>query len=75
MASAPTAYAKDTQPILPDALYPYSAFIRCAGVPKSKIREAKLAGIELETIDSGRRKYVLGHVGIAFIQAMAKRGI
>ena len=67
-----TAYAKDTQPIHPECLYPYAAFIRCAGVPKSKIREAHLQGLELPTIKTGRRKYVRGVDGIAFIEQLAQ---
>ena len=72
MPFTPTAYAKDTEPIHPESLYPYQCFIRCSGVSKSKIREAMLQGIIIKTIDSGRRKYVRGVDGIAFINKLAE---
>ena len=67
-----TAYAKDTEPIHPGSIYPYQSFIRCGGVSKSKIREARLQGLVLKTFDTGRRKYVRGVDGIAFIEQLSK---
>jgi len=69
-----TAYACDTRPIFPDAIYPYQAYIRDSGVSKTKIREARLQGVMLKTIDCGRRKYVRGRDGIDFIEQLAALG-
>ena len=74
MARSQTAYAADTEPIRPECLYPYNAFIRAAGLPKTRIREARLQGLVLPTIATGKRKYVRGVDGIAFIEALANLG-
>jgi hypothetical protein len=72
MATSPTAYAANTQPIHPESIYPYAAYIRCSGITKTRIREARLQGIVLKTINAGRRKYVRGVDGIAFIEAISR---
>lgn len=74
MASSSTAYAANTKPIHPESLYPYGAFIRCSGLSKTRIREARLQGLELVTVDAGRRKFVRGADGILFIQQLAELG-
>ena len=58
-------------PIYPDVLYPYRAFQIAAGIGPTKIREARLAGIELAVIQVGRRKYAEGHAIQAFLKAIA----
>ena len=72
MASSSTAYAANTKPIHPESLYPYAAFIRCSGITKTRIREARLQGLELPTVDAGRRKFVRGADGIEYIKQLAE---
>jgi len=74
MGTHPTAYASDTQPIHPGSLYPYAAFIRCSGITKSRIREARLQGVDIPTIEVGRRLFIRGSDGIAYIQQLATLG-
>ena len=72
MASSPTAYAENTIGIDPDFLYTYNGFIRCSGITKSRIREARLQGIPLPSINVGRRIFVPGARAIEFIETLAK---
>ena len=74
MASSPTAYAANVKPIHPESLYPYAAFIRCSGITKTRIREARLQGLKIQTVDAGRRKFVRGADGIKFIEQLAELG-
>ena len=74
MSISPTAYAVNTKPIHPESLYPYAAFIRCSGITRTRIREARLQGLKLPTVDAGRRKFVRGADGIIFIQQLAELG-
>ena len=71
MSVSPTAYAANTKPIHPETLYPYAAYIRCSGITKTRIREARLQGLELVTVDAGRRKFVRGVDGIEFIERLS----
>ncbi|MEO1497866.1 MAG: hypothetical protein AAFV43_12020 [Planctomycetota bacterium] len=66
-----TARAEETSFIDPNRLYTYVGFIKASGVAKSRIREARLRGIQLETINAGRRKFVPGRCGIEFIERLA----
>lgn len=64
--------AANTKPIHPESIYPYNAFIRCSGISQSRIREARLQGLLLKTVDVGRRKFVRGFDGIEFIQSLSE---
>ena len=46
--------ASNTEPLHPDSLYPYSAFIRAAGFSQSRIREARLRGVTSHTSQVAR---------------------
>ncbi len=56
---------------MPFVLYTYSGFIRCSGISKTRIREARLMGHPLATIKVGKRLYVRGSDGIAFVETLA----
>lgn len=71
--SSPTAYAADTSGIVPSVLYTLSGFIRTSGVSKSRISTERLQGNVLKTVKAGRRVFVRGEDGIAFIEAIANR--
>lgn len=68
---APTAYAQDTSLIVPGVLYTLAGFIRASGISKSRISAERLAGNELRTVRAGRRVFVRGEDGIAFIERIA----
>jgi hypothetical protein len=68
------AYSATTEAILPDALYPISAFIRASGVSKTRIREARLMGDPLPTLEYGKRLFVKGDSGIEWILRRAEAG-
>lgn len=72
MSAHVPAYASNTEPIHPDSLYPYAAFVRCSGMTKSRIRELRLQGLPLPTIEVGRRLFIPGAAGIAYIRQAAE---
>lgn len=74
MGRTSTAHAKNTQPILPDAVYPLDAYHRDSGITRQRKRDAEKQGVKLKVMQVGRRKFVLGRDGIAFIQALAALG-
>ena len=55
----------------PSKYYPIETFKADAGVGRTTIKRASLAGIELPTEIIGRRKYVDGQRGIEFLKAVA----
>ncbi|WP_428305510.1 hypothetical protein [Lacipirellula sp.] len=57
--------------ICPERLYPLRAFQEASGIGSTRMREGRLAGIHLPTIDVGRRKFVRGSDGIPYIEALA----
>lgn len=58
--------------IAPERLYPLKGFYAASGITPARRTEARRAGIELPTIDVGRRKFVDGHVGIQYIKQLAE---
>lgn len=70
MTSA-TTEAANTSFLAPERLYTYPGFITSSGISKSRIREARLMGIPLVTMKVGKRLYVRGSDGIAFIETLA----
>lgn len=66
-----TAYARDTDFLSPEHLYPYDTWIRRSGIAKSRIREARQNGVSLPTLKVGKRLYVRGSDGIEFIEKLA----
>lgn len=66
------ALAIDVAPIEPLSLYPLGTFHRASGISPTRARAAKREhGIELPTIDVGRRKFVRGSDAIEFIERLA----
>ena len=55
----------------PENLYSLAEFIRCSGLSYSRIRRAAKGGLEIPTIAVGRRKFVEGSSGIAYIRQLA----
>lgn len=74
MSKHATAYAEETTHINPSCLYTYNGFIKASGIAKSRIREARLQGLKLETFPVGRRQFVQGAKGIDFIIKLAELG-
>ena len=67
------SYAANTEGIRPDTLYPLAAFTRASGVSKTKMREARLMGLPLPVLECGKRLYVRGAEGIAWIERLAEK--
>lgn len=72
LMSRQTAYVADTQPLLPDAVYPLEAWIRCSGITRARMRDARQAGIELKIREVGKRRFVFGRDGNDFILRLAE---
>ncbi|QDU87199.1 hypothetical protein Pla175_05560 [Pirellulimonas nuda] len=68
-----TAYAKDTQPLHPEACYPLAAWCKAAGVSKTRIHEAKLLGVPLPTFTVGKRVYIQGADGIEWLRTLSAK--
>lgn len=63
--------AAATEPILPGALYPLTAFCSASGISSTRIRAARRGGLDLPVRQVGRRKFVRGSDGIKFIERLA----
>lgn len=68
------ARAAETSFIAPDYLYTYEGFVRCSGISKARIYEARRAGCVLPRLKVGKRLFVRGYDGIAFIERLAELG-
>lgn len=64
--------AKGLAPIAPERMYPLTVFERITGLGPTRRREGRLAGVHLETIDVGRRKFVPGTAGIDYIKRLSE---
>ena len=64
--------AREPYFIDPDCLYALRGFWAASGISPTRIREAKRVGIELPTLEVGKRKFVRGHCGIEFIERLAE---
>ncbi len=62
-----TPTTKRTREIAPERLYPLRAFQEAAGIAPTRMREARLQGVHLDTVDVGKRKFVQGSAGIEYI--------
>ncbi len=58
--------------VAPERMYPLAAFQELTGIGPTRMREARIAGVFLTTIDVGRRKFVRGEDGIAYIEQLAE---
>ena len=66
-----SAHAANTSGIAPDHLYTRDGFVRASGIAKTRIREARLQGIEPNWLKVGKRYYIRGADGITFIEKLA----
>lgn len=58
----------------PARLYTLNGFKEAAGIDSTRIWRAKQAGVTLPTINVGRRKFVRGEDGIAYIVRLSELG-
>jgi len=58
--------------IAPERLYSLPGFMRCSGIAKYRIREARLQGLKLPVVPVGKRHFVRGADGIEFILKLAE---
>jgi len=63
---------KKLREISPERLYPLQSYQEASGIAPTRMREARMQGVHLTTIDVGRRKYVRGADGIAYIEQLAQ---
>lgn len=68
----PTATSADTIGIDPRILYTRAGFIRASGIAQTRIREARLMGIQMPVLRVGKRHYIRGADAIAFIERLAE---
>ena len=66
--------AKRLREIEPKTIYPLTVYEGYSGITPTRRREARLQGVELETVNVGRRKFVMGSAGIDFILRLAALG-
>jgi len=72
---SPSAYAADSFGVDPRILYTFQGFIFTSGLANTRISDARrLHGVELPMVCVGRRKYIRGSDGIAFIEQLAELG-
>lgn len=62
---------KRPREIAPERLYPLRAFQEAAGIAPTRMREARLQGLHLPTLNVGKRKFVRGVDGIDYIERLA----
>lgn len=61
----------ETSFIAPERLYTLQGFVDASGIARARIYHARRVGVNLPTVDVGRRKFVRGGDAIAFIEALA----
>lgn len=57
--------------IAPERLYTLRGFYEASGISQTRMREARLRGIELPMLSVGKRKFVRGYDAIAYIEILA----
>lgn len=60
--------------IAPERLYTLRGFYEASGISQTRVREARLRGIELPMLSVGKRKFVRGYDAIAYIERLAADG-
>lgn len=68
-----TAYARDTEAIDPERLYPLAAFMTASGISKTRLYLLRRQGVTLKTYAVGRRQFVEGRDGIEFVKRVASQ--
>jgi len=66
-----TLTSREPSYIDPARLYSIRGFWAASGISPTRIREAKRQGIELPSLEVGKRKFIRGAQGIAFIEQLA----
>lgn len=66
------ATASQTSYLDPERLYSLSGFISETGISQSRLYEARKFDIEPEKLNVGRRVFIRGRDGIAFIEKLSK---
>ena len=66
-----TAKKKETSYIAPERLYSLLGFQAASGVSETRIRAARRRGIELPSLEVGKRKFIRGVDAITFIERLA----
>lgn len=69
-----TEVTKRPLQIAPERIYPRRAFQEASSIAITRIREARLQGVDLPTIDVGKRTFALGSVVIQFISRLSQLG-
>lgn len=64
---------KEPSYIAPERLYSLRGYWSASGISPTRIREARRCGIDLPCLEVGKRKFVRGVDGIAFIERLANR--
>ena len=67
-----TTYARETIGIDPEVLYTLNGFVRSSGISKTRMREARAAGVVLDTLPVGKSRFVKGVAGISYIERLAE---
>jgi hypothetical protein len=66
-----TLTARSPSYIDPSRLYTIRGFWAASGISPTRIREAKRRGVELTTIEVGKRKFLRGSDAIEYIERLA----
>lgn len=56
----------------PDRFYSREGFMSAAGLNQTRMREGRLQGVDVDWVLIGRRKYVRGADGIAYLLRLAE---
>ncbi|HMP07446.1 MAG TPA: hypothetical protein PJ982_13940 [Lacipirellulaceae bacterium] len=56
----------------PERLYSLRGFQEASGIAATRIREARLQGVNLPSLKVGKRLFVRGSDGIAYIERLAE---
>jgi hypothetical protein len=67
-----TGASKGLSFIVPEWLYTLKGFQAASGVSATRMREARRAGIFLPMLEVGRRKFIRGIDGIAYIERLSQ---
>lgn len=58
--------------IAPERLYTLKGFIAASGISSTRMREARRAGINLPTLEVGRRKFIRGAEAIDYLEQLGQ---
>jgi hypothetical protein len=64
--------SKEPSYIAPERLYSLAGFRAASGVSETRMREARMQGIEIPMLVVGKRKFIRGVDAISFIERLAE---